>query len=58
MKAYSSILVDDYGNVYVVGDWPNIVVVISANGQQHKEILTANDGYFSAKSIDYSKSTN
>ncbi|XP_071121990.1 uncharacterized protein [Mytilus edulis] len=52
------ISVDNGGNVYVVGNSSNNVVVISADGQQHKEILTVGNGLTNHYSLDYDKSTN
>ncbi|CAC5392937.1 unnamed protein product [Mytilus coruscus] len=49
------ISVDNDGNVYVVGQTSTNVVVLSADGQQHKEILTASDGLTDPCSIDYCK---
>ncbi|XP_052065205.1 uncharacterized protein LOC127704999 [Mytilus californianus] len=51
------ITVDNVGNVYVAGTTSNNVVVISADGQQHKEILTASDGLSGPNALDYCKST-
>ncbi|CAG2232676.1 unnamed protein product [Mytilus edulis] len=58
LRGPCGISVDNDGNVYVVGKSSNNVVVISADGQQHKEILTATDGLSSPVSLSYDKSTN
>ncbi|CAC5389438.1 unnamed protein product [Mytilus coruscus] len=48
--------VDSDGNVYVVGFSSNNVVVISPDGQRHKEVLTAGDGLKSPSSLHYCRS--
>ncbi|CAC5397256.1 unnamed protein product [Mytilus coruscus] len=50
--------VDNDGNVYVVGFISNNVVVISPDGQRHREILTASDGINSPISLHFSGSNN
>ncbi|CAG2247554.1 unnamed protein product [Mytilus edulis] len=46
--------VDNDGNVYVVGFESNNVVVISTDGQRHREILTESYGLINPTSIQYS----
>lgn len=58
LRGPRGISVDNDGNVYVVGYSSNNVVVKSADGQLHKEILTATDGLSSPHSLNYDKSTN
>ncbi|XP_063400260.1 uncharacterized protein LOC134684880 [Mytilus trossulus] len=58
LRTPCGISVDNDGNVYVVGYSSNNVVVISADGQHHKEILTAKDGLSSSFSLNYDKNTN
>lgn len=52
------ISIDNDGNVYVVGNASKNVVVISSDGQQHKEILTISDGLFYPFAVDYDRSSN
>ncbi|CAC5407914.1 unnamed protein product [Mytilus coruscus] len=44
LKAPLGISVDEDENVYVVGGVTNNVVVISPNGQHHRQLLTSDDG--------------
>ena len=53
-----AISVDNDGNVYVVGGESNNVVVISPDGQRHRQILSAKDGLINPHVLDYDKSTN
>ena len=50
--------VDNDGNVYVVGCSTNNVVVISPDGQRHRQVLSAGDGLVNPRVLDYDKSTN
>ncbi|XP_071121593.1 tripartite motif-containing protein 2-like [Mytilus edulis] len=50
--------VDSDGNVYVVGYGSNNVVVISPDGQQHREVLTTRDGLGNPTSLHYSGPNN
>jgi DNA-binding beta-propeller fold protein YncE len=50
------ISVDNDGNVYVVGS--NNVVVISTDGQRHRQLLSSKDGLSCPTVLDYDKSTN
>jgi DNA-binding beta-propeller fold protein YncE len=52
------ISVDNDGNVYVVGYKSNNVVVISPDGQRHRQLLSSNDGLSRPTVLDYDKSTN
>ena len=49
------ISVDNDGNVYVVGFSSNNVVVISPDGQHHRQLLSSKDGLCV---LDYDRSTN
>ena len=62
---YSSVLqdprgisVDNDGNVYVVGCSSNNVVVISPDGQRHRQLLSSEDGLVNPTVLDYDKATN
>jgi hypothetical protein len=46
------------GNVYVVGYVSDNVVVISPNGQRHRQLLSDKDGLFKPTILDYDISTN
>jgi DNA-binding beta-propeller fold protein YncE len=52
------ISVDNDGNVYVVGSNSNNVVVISPDGQRHRQILSSMDGLSDPYVLDYDQSTN
>ena len=52
------ISVDNDGNVYVVGFYSNNVVVISTDGQRHRQLLSSTDGLSYPVVLDYDKSTN
>ena len=52
------ISVDNEGNVYVVGDISNNVVVISSDGQRHRQLLSSKDGLVRPAVLDYNRSTN
>ena len=52
------ISVDNDGNVYVVGCSTNNVVVISPDGQGHRQLLSSKDGLSDPYVLDYDKSTN
>ena len=54
----SGISVDNEGNVYVVGNGSNNVVVISADGQRHRQLLSNKDGLVNPTVLDYDRSTN
>ena len=52
------ISVDNDGNVYVVGHMSNNVVVISPDGQHHRQLLSSKNGLNIPRVLDYDKSTN
>ena len=52
------ISVDNDGNVYVVGGDSNNVVIISPDGQRHRQVLSSEDGLVKPRVLDYDKSTN
>jgi hypothetical protein len=52
------ISVDNDGNVYVVGYTTNNVVVISPDGQCHRQLLSSKDGLTNPRVLEYGKSTN
>ena len=52
------ISVDTDGNVYVVGCQSNNVMVISPDGQRHRQLLSSKDGLVSPRVLDYDRSTN
>jgi hypothetical protein len=52
------ISVDNDGNVYVIGYDTNNVVVISPDGQRHRQLLSSKDGLSKPTVLDYDKSTN
>ena len=58
LKGPLGISVDNDGNVYVVGGSFNNVVVISPDGQRHRQLLSSKDGLVKPRVLDYDKSTN
>jgi DNA-binding beta-propeller fold protein YncE len=52
------ISVDNDGNVYVVWCHSNNVMVISPDGQRHRQLLSSKDGLPRPTVLDYDKSTN
>ena len=52
------ISVDNNGNVYVVGRNSSNVVVISPDGQHHRQLLSSKDGLKNPPVLDYDRSTN
>jgi DNA-binding beta-propeller fold protein YncE len=52
------ISVDNNGNVYVVGCDSNNAVVISPDGQRHRQLLSSTDGFSVPMVLDYDKSAN
>ena len=50
--------VDNDGNVFVVGYYSDNVVVISPDGQRHRQLLSYKDGLRSPRVLDYDKYTN
>jgi DNA-binding beta-propeller fold protein YncE len=58
LQSPRGISVDNDGNVYVVGHKSNNVVVISPDGQHHRQLLSSKDGLNIPRVLDYDKSTN
>ena len=54
----NGITVDNDGNVYVAGYNSNNVVVISPDGQRHRQLLSDKDGLVNPRLLDFDKSTN
>ena len=52
------ISVDNGGNVYAAGFNSNNVVMISPDGQRHRQLLSSNDGLINPRVLDYDRSTN
>jgi DNA-binding beta-propeller fold protein YncE len=52
------IAVDNNGNVYVVGRNSSNVVVISPDGQRHRQLLSSKVGLKNPPALDYDRSTN
>jgi len=52
------ISVDNDGNVYVVGGGSNNVVVISPDGQRHRQVLSARYGLVNPRVLENDKATN
>jgi hypothetical protein len=52
------ISVDNVGNVYVVSCHSKNVVVISPDGQRHRQLLSDKDGLVNPRLLDFDKSTN
>jgi DNA-binding beta-propeller fold protein YncE len=52
------ISVGNDGNVYVVGFHSQNVVVISPDGQRHRQLLSDKDGLVNPRLLDFDKSTN
>ena len=52
------ITVDNDGNVYVTSRNSISVVVISPDGQRHKQLLSSKDGLVQPHVLDYERSTN
>ena len=52
------ISIDKDGNVYVVGYDSNNVVVISPDGQRHRQLLSSKDGLKKPRVLEYDRSTN
>ncbi|CAC5386084.1 unnamed protein product [Mytilus coruscus] len=50
--------VDNSGNVYVVGRKSNNVIMISTDGQRHRELLSGKEGLSEPWSIHFSKERN
>jgi DNA-binding beta-propeller fold protein YncE len=58
LQGSRGISVDNDGNVYVVGYSSNNVVVISPDGQRHRQLLSSEDGLVKPRVLDYDNSTN
>ena len=58
LKGPLGISVDNDGNVYVVGYSTNNVVVISPDGQRHRQLLSSTDGLSVPYVLNYDQSTN
>ena len=58
LQSPRGISVDNDGNVYVVGHDSSNVVVISPDGQRHRQLLSSKDGLIRPNVLDYEKSTN
>ena len=52
------ISIDNDGNVYVVGGDSDNVVVISPEGQRHRQLLSSMDGLVNPRVLDYDNSNN
>jgi sugar lactone lactonase YvrE len=52
------ITVDNDGNVYIIGYRSNSVVVISPDGQRHRQLLSSRDGFSYPRVLDYDQSIN
>jgi DNA-binding beta-propeller fold protein YncE len=52
------ISIDNDGNVYVVGRDSDNVVVISPDGQRHRQLLSSKDGLVEPSALDYDNSNN
>ena len=57
LKCPRGISIDNDANVYVVGCHSNNVVVISPDGQQHRQLLSLENGLVTPTAIAYDKST-
>ena len=57
LKFPLGISVDNDGNVYVTGRHSNNVMVISPDGQRHKQLLSSKDGLVEPCVLDYDRST-
>jgi len=58
LKGPCGMFVNNDGNVYVVGMHSSNVVVISPDGQRHRQLLSSEDGLRNPRVLDYDKSTN
>jgi len=58
LQGACGISVDNDENVYVVGYCSNSVVVISSDGQRHRQLLSNKDGLVNPTVLDYDRSTN
>ncbi|XP_076076632.1 uncharacterized protein LOC143047448 [Mytilus galloprovincialis] len=58
MHSPKGVSVDHDGNVYVVGGYTSNVVVISADGQHYRQLLSSEDGLSVPWALHYDTSTN
>jgi DNA-binding beta-propeller fold protein YncE len=58
LKGPRGISVDNDGNVYIVCCESNNVVVLSPDGERHRQVLSSEDGLIQPTVLDYDKSTN
>ena len=58
LRGPCGIAVDNDGNVYVVGNKSNNVVVISPDGQRNSQLLSSKDGLKEPRVLDYDKYIN
>ncbi|CAG2249869.1 unnamed protein product [Mytilus edulis] len=58
VRSPQGVSVDNDGNVYVVGGYTNNVVVISADGQHYRQLLSSEDGLSFPWALHYDTSTN
>ena len=58
LKCLLGISLDNDGNVYVAGKDSINVVVISPDGQRHRQLLSSKDGLVNPIVLDYERSTN
>ena len=58
LQGPAGISVDNDGNVYTVGLNSTNVVVISPDGQRHRQLLSSKDGLSYPRVLDYDRSTN
>ncbi|XP_071126772.1 uncharacterized protein [Mytilus edulis] len=52
------VTVDTFGNVFVAGNYTCNVFVISSDGKQHKELLSAKDGVYMPSCLSYDRANN
>jgi hypothetical protein len=57
LKTPSSVTVDDYGNVYVIDANPVNVIVISADGKEHRQLLSKADRLENPNALHYDRQT-
>lgn len=57
-KRLRRVTTDDEGNVYVTNEDTNVVLFVSKNGKQCKEILTESDGMYMPAGIHFDKKEN
>ncbi|XP_071135298.1 uncharacterized protein PF3D7_1120000-like [Mytilus edulis] len=58
VRFLQGVSVDNDGNVYVVGGNTSNVVVISADGQHYRQLLSIEDGLWVPRALHYDTSTN